>query len=320
MRQIAEKLNQGRFPLRAEKTNINDELANMFIRSGRPILTPRLMEKQKNYREIFAAAIQTDVRISFPWMFSDRTMITRNNHNYYVRTIRTLVRPDESYARTEQYPIQVMVWGSIARDFKSSLMRVDEHLNADQYVAMIAASGVIELMNARHGQTGWVFQHDLASPHRGKITRQFVEPLCLTLLSEFHWPANSPDLNVIENLWAILKRRMATQDSETADGRWEQVRTAWDNITFDEINHLVDSFDSRLQGVMVLHGESLNGQGSVCQRLADGYTLEQISALRIEEEAIMGRFIRDSAIFFAARGWNHPSCTDVIRESGPIVQ
>jgi hypothetical protein len=83
-------------------------------------------------------------------------------------------------------------------------MRVAGHLNADQYQAMIAASDVIELINARHGQKGWVFQHDGASPHRAKITRQFLEPLCLTVLSDFHWPANSPDLNVIENLQAIL--------------------------------------------------------------------------------------------------------------------
>jgi hypothetical protein len=47
VRQIAEKLNQGRFPFRAEKTKINDELADMFIRSGRPIRTPRLTENQK---------------------------------------------------------------------------------------------------------------------------------------------------------------------------------------------------------------------------------------------------------------------------------
>jgi hypothetical protein len=31
-------------------------------------------------------------------------------------------------------------------------MRVDGHLNAGQYQAMIAASGVIELMKARHRQ------------------------------------------------------------------------------------------------------------------------------------------------------------------------
>jgi transposase len=154
-------------------------------------------------------------------------------------------------------------------------------------------------MNARHGQKGWVFQHDGASPHRAKTTRQFLEPLGLTLSSEFHWPANSQDLNAIENLWAIVKLRMATQDSKTADELWKSVRTAWDNITFDEINHLVESFDSCLRGVMVLHGESLNGQRSVRQMLADGYTVEQISTLRVEEEATIGRFIRDNAIFFA---------------------
>jgi hypothetical protein len=82
-------------------------------------------------------------------------------------------------------------------------MRVHGHLNVDQYQVMIAASGVIELMNARHGQNCWVFQHDGASSHRAKTTKQFLEPLCLTLSSEFHWPANNPDLNVIENLWAI---------------------------------------------------------------------------------------------------------------------
>jgi hypothetical protein len=91
-------------------------------------------------------------------------------------------------------------------------------------------------------------------------------------------------------------------------------------MTFNEINHLVESFDSRLQGVMVLDGESLNGQGSICQMLADGYTFEQISAFRVEEEVFMGRFIRDSAIFFAVRGSNHPSCTDFICGSVPIVE
>jgi hypothetical protein len=34
----------------------------------------------------------------------------------------------------------------------------------------------------------------------------------------------------------------------------------------------------------------------------------------------MGRFIRDSAIFFAGPGWNHPPCIDFIRESVLIVQ
>jgi hypothetical protein len=59
VRQIAEKLNQGRFPFGAEKTKINDELANMFIKSGRPILTPRLTEKQ----QIIEKSLQQQYRL-----------------------------------------------------------------------------------------------------------------------------------------------------------------------------------------------------------------------------------------------------------------
>jgi hypothetical protein len=199
-------------------------------------------------------------------------------------------------------------------------MQMHGHLSADQYQAMIAASGVIELMNARHGPNCWVFQHDGASPHRAKTTKQFLEPLCMTPSSDLHWLPNSPDRNVSENVWAILKRGMATQDSGTVDELWEEVRKAWNNIPFGEINHLVESFDSRIQGAKVLHGESLNSHGSVRQMLADGHTLEEISGLWAEEKAIRGRLIRDSAILLAAPGWNELSCTDFIRESVLILQ
>jgi hypothetical protein len=198
-------------------------------------------------------------------------------------------------------------------------MRVHGHLSADQYQAMIAASGVIELMDARHGRNCWVFQDDGASRDREKTTKQFLEFLCLTLSSDLHWFANSPDRNVSENLWVILKRGMTTQDSGTVDELWEEVRKAWNNIPFGQINRLVESFDSRIQGAMVRHGESRNGQGSVREMLADGHILEEISALRVEEKAFRGRFIRDSPIFFPVRGWNELSCTDFIRESLPIV-
>jgi hypothetical protein len=184
---------------------------------------------------------------------------------------------------------------------------------------MIAASGVIELRDAGHGRNCWVFQDDGASPYREKTTKQFLGFLCLALSSDLHWLANSPDRNVSENLWVILKRGMAIQDSGMVDELWEEVRKAWNNIPSGQINGFVESFDFRIQGAMVLHGKSGNGQGSVREMLADGHTLEEISALRGEEKAIRGRFIRDSPIFFPARGWNELSCTDFIRESFPIV-
>ncbi len=60
----------------------------------------------------------------------------------------------------------------------------------------------------------FVFQQDLAPAHTAKSTKSWLNDHGVGVLD---WPANSPDLNPIENLWGIVKRKIRNKRPKDAD-------------------------------------------------------------------------------------------------------
>ncbi len=65
-----------------------------------------------------------------------------------------------------------------------------------------------------YGDADFIFQQDLAPAHTAKGTKSWFNDHGVTVLD---WPANSPDLNPIENLWGIVKRKMRDTRPNNAD-------------------------------------------------------------------------------------------------------
>ncbi len=74
-----------------------------------------------------------------------------------------------------------------------------------------------------YGDADFIFQQDLAPAHTAKGTKSWFNDHGVTVLD---WPANSPDLNPIENLWGIVKRKMRDTRGEerhqTQQCRWAE--------------------------------------------------------------------------------------------------
>jgi len=65
------------------------------------------------------------------------------------------------------------------------------------------------------------------------------------------WPSQSPDLNAIEQLWAVLKRCVGAQPAPaTVEQLWERVEREWWSTDPALCRRLVESMPHRIEGVI----------------------------------------------------------------------
>lgn len=140
----------------------------------------------------------------------------------------------------------IIVWGAIKSDGKRVLVKAQETINSTEYQRLLS-SGLMPLLDSSS-----IFQQDGAPSHRSKATMQFLDRHKICVLSD--WPPQSPDLNIIENLWADVKRKLAAQKFKSKDDLWSACLKAWNEIPNETIQKLFDSIPKRLISVIKNHG------------------------------------------------------------------
>ena len=109
-------------------------------------------------------------------------------------------------------------------------------------------------------QRKMVFMQDNAPSHSAHLTTDYLKKVLVKNGKIMDWPACSPDLNPIENLWSILKRKVYEGGKQylTKDDLWNAISMAARETTPDEIKRLTSSMDRRLLSVMSNHGGYIN--------------------------------------------------------------
>ncbi len=133
---------------------------------------------------------------------------------------------------------------------KGNLHFCDGTINAEKYIEILEHN---MLPSRRHLFQGrpCIFQQDNAKPHSAHITKSWLRRKRVRVLD---WPACSPDLSPIENVWHILKRKMRQRRPRTVAHLKTCLQEEWDKITPETLHHLVSSVPKRLLSVVKRNG------------------------------------------------------------------
>ena len=92
--------------------------------------------------------------------------------------------------------------------------------------------------------------------HRSKVAVAARESAEIVMLS---WPAQSPDLNPIENLWAEMKMMVRCRTPPPSNIREleKYVKSAWKDIPPEYYKKLIDSMLRRINAVIATNGNRI---------------------------------------------------------------
>ena len=133
------------------------------------------------------------------------------------------------------------------------MIAIEGTINAEVYIdECLDGTNCIFDMDAIYGKRGWYFMQDGATIHRANVTLDFLNTYCNVLPD---WPANSPDLNPIENLCSILKRKVEELNPKTKEDLINLIFDVWNNLDESIFNNLIDSMNTRMNLVIQKNGD-----------------------------------------------------------------
>ncbi len=145
-----------------------------------------------------------------------------------------------------KFPQSVMIWAAMSSAGVGPLCFLKSTVNAAIYQEILEHF-MLPSADKHHGDADFIFQQDLAPAHTAKGTKSWFNDHGVTVLD---WPANSPDLNPIENLWGIVKRKMRDTRPNNADDLKATVKETWASIPPQQCHKLITSMPRRIEAVI----------------------------------------------------------------------
>ena len=147
----------------------------------------------------------------------------------------------------------IMIWGCMLWEGVGYACKIDGRMNGDLFLEILEDDLKASLDYYGKNPGDIIFQQDNDPKHTCKKAQDWFRNNGFKLL---HWPAQSPDLNLIEHLWEHLKRRLGEYEYPPKGvlELWEHVEKEWKGIGASVCQNLIESMPRRVNAVIKAKG------------------------------------------------------------------
>jgi hypothetical protein len=228
---------------------------------------PKYMKYQKKHRTFKLTKEHIKARLKFAqehmswtneWfqvVFSDEEKFNLDGPDglqYYWHDLR---KEPQWFTKRNAGGGSVMCWAACSANGKSRLVFLSGRMNRWRYIELL--ENELLPIGSSLGGKKWIFQQDNASIHSAYDTLDWLKANKVEVLD---WPANSPDLNITENVWGKLVRDVyenGRQFSSIQDLK-EQILRSWEKLMTKDLQVLVKSMPHRIYKLILNKGKKIN--------------------------------------------------------------
>lgn len=189
-------------------------------------------------------------------IWSDETKINRYNSDgraWFWKRDRESEQPRHVKETVKFGGGSIMIWGCMTAQGPGYMCRIDGRMDQHLYKSILEENLPKTMNWYKINVQKVIFQQDNDPKHKAKMVQEWLNTQPFEVLE---WPAQSPDLNPIEHLWAHLKRRL-NEYGEPPSGMvelWERVEIEWEKITKEICIKLIESMPKRIDAVLKAKG------------------------------------------------------------------